>query len=237
MTGNRQPDPLPHRPADRLAVLDLGVMRYAPAMELQDRMAAERAEETRGDTLILLEHTHVYTLGRNAADTDFLLPKHELERQGIDIVRTGRGGQTTYHGPGQLVAYPILNLRRLAIGVADYVGMIELAVSSFLRELGIEPRTDPDHRGVWVGTEKIAAVGIRVSRQVTTHGFALNVRPDMTRYSGIVPCGIRDRGVTSLSLLERDMEMTEVKKRIADAFAWAFGYDGVFAGAEKKGGS
>ena len=178
-----------------LRVRWLGRVPYGEADELQ-RALLERAAD---DYLLLLEHPHVYTLGKSADPAHVLVPPASV---GADLVRADRGGDVTYHGPGQLVGYPIVTLPDWRAGQRDvvaYVRRLEAVLIAALADLGVDARRDDGYTGVWVGGEKIAAIGVRVSRGRTRHGFALNVDPDMAMFGHIVPCGIADRGVTSLA--------------------------------------
>lgn len=193
----------------------------------QKRLHAQRKAELIPDTLLLLEHPPVFTLGRRALDTEVLASPSILAAEGIEVVRTDRGGQTTYHGPGQLVGYLIFNLynhgRRLKLFVEH---IEEVFIRVLADSYGIEAGRDPDHRGVWVGNEKIAAIGIAVQESVTLHGFAFNVAPRLEHFDLIVPCGITDRGQTSISrLLGREESLERVKPLVAARLADVFGYD------------
>jgi lipoyl(octanoyl) transferase len=210
-----------------LTILDLGTQPYEPVLRMQEERLAARQRGEVPDALILVEHAPVYTMGRSAKPENLILPEAECLRQGIAVFKTGRGGDITYHGPGQLVAYPIIDLTPSGLGAADYVGRLESLIQAVLRDFGVESSTDPKHRGVWIGDSKIAAIGVRIARHVTMHGFALNVRVDLAHYSGIVPCGIADRGVTSLHLLRPDIAMDAVKERVVARFEEAFGYTNV----------
>ena len=152
-----------------------------------------------------------------------LLPREELTRRGIEVVRIGRGGDVTYHGPGQLVGYPIIHLGERGKGVLWYVQALEQILVRVMADFGVQADTDRQNRGVWVGDEKIAAIGVRVTRRITMHGFALNVRTDLANYAGIVPCGITDKGVTSLHLLVPDVSMDAVKDVTVQRFREVFG--------------
>jgi len=178
----------------------LGRIAYAPAFDLQQRLAAQRATGEIGDTLLLLEHEPVYTLGRRATDAEVLLDPAELAARGIAVERTDRGGRVTYHGPGQLVGYPIIDLGPNG-DLVGYVRALERALIATVASYGIEAGTVEGLTGVWVRDSKIAAIGVHVSRGITTHGFALNVSADLDAFNGIVPCGIVDRGVTSIAEL------------------------------------
>jgi lipoic acid synthetase len=205
----------------RLRVRWLGRVPYAEADELQ-RALLERAAD---DYLLLLEHPHVYTLGKSADPAHVLVPPASV---GADLLRTDRGGDVTYHGPGQLVGYPIVTLPEWRAGQRDvvaYVRRLEAMLISALGDLGVEAERDDGYTGVWVGGEKIAAIGIRVSRGRTRHGFALNVDPDLSMFGHIVPCGIADRGVTSLAAqLNSAPDMHDVVDAVTARFTEHFTY-------------
>lgn len=210
-----------------LIVKDLGKdVPYSEAMALQDEVYEKRKSGETGDTLFLLEHRPVYTLGRSADPAHILWQKDALEKAGIDVVQTNRGGDVTYHGPGQLVGYPVVNLKELGIGVVDYVNAIEEAILRSLRIMGIDNAgRDDRNRGVWVGDCKICAVGIRVSHQITRHGFALNLNTKLTDFKGIVPCGLFNAGVTSLAMLTGKVaDMDEARRIVAESFRDVLGY-------------
>ncbi len=200
----------------------LGLTDYREALELQRSIALRRTEGALSDTLLLLEHPHIYTLGRRARRSDVLLDDESLGRLGIAAYRVDRGGEVTYHGPGQLVGYPVLDLRPLG-GVARYVRTLELVITETLLEYGLEPHRGRGPAGVWVGGEKVAAIGVRVSRGITTHGFALNVGTDLSYFQHIVPCGVPGGAVTSMErLLGRAVPLGEVESRIAGHFGSLF---------------
>ena len=193
-------------------VVSLGVMDYLAAYALQRRVHALIAALEMPDVLLLLEHPHVYTHGRRGQQSHILASDDELARLGVDTHFTDRGGETTYHGPGQLVGYPIVNLRRIGIGVRQYVHTLEQTLISALGEYGITAHSDGKPTGVWVSDTtgdlahndkstdaKIAAIGVHVSRSATLHGFALNVNPDLSYFSHIVPCGMSDARITSMA--------------------------------------
>ncbi len=216
----------------------LGLMEYHAAWELQRRLAAARAAGTIRDTLLLLEHPHTYTLGRSGRVEHLLMSAEERARRGVTVVEVDRGGDITYHGPGQLVAYPILYLGRADhrghLPTADYVGYLRRLEEVLIRTLaavGVEGRREEGYTGVWVdtpnGVAKVAAIGVRVSAQgVSTHGVALNVDPDLDYFKGIIPCGIADRPVTSLRELlgVAAPSMQQVMDCFTAAFAEVFGY-------------
>jgi lipoate-protein ligase B len=196
-----------------------GLVDYGKALQCQEQLHAARVAGCVPDTILLVEHNSVYTLGRNADVSNILLDAAELEQRGIQVHKIGRGGQVTYHGPGQLVGYPIVSVR--ALGAAGYVSLLEQVLISVLGDYGIEARTDPINRGVWVGQDKLAAIGVRISRGVAMHGFALNVSPDLGDYAGIVPCGIVGRGVTSMERLMCNVTLDEVSLRLGQALCEA----------------
>jgi lipoyl(octanoyl) transferase len=206
----------------------MGVMEYQEAWDLQQQLATLRSglarDERIPDTVLLLEHPHTYTLGRRSDPGDVLLSESELRERGIAFRWVDRGGQVTYHGPGQLVLYGIVDVRRVG-GVASYVCGLEEVVISTLAMYGIVGERKQRFAGVWIGEEKIAAVGVRVSRGITTHGFALNVSPDLDYFRYIIPCGVRGKGVTSMeSVLGESLAAGEVHEAISRAWAEVFGF-------------
>ena len=209
-----------------LRVRDLGRdAGYREVLSLQERIHAQRVAGECPDTLLLLEHRPVYTLGRSAAESHVLYSEERLRALGIERVTTTRGGDVTYHGPGQLVGYPILHLGEARLRVLEYIDALEETLIRAVATFGLEAGRDTRNRGVWVGNAKLAALGIRVSRQVTMHGFALNVSPRMADYSGIVACGLQDADVTSLALLlDETPDMSDVKRRVETSFREVFEY-------------
>lgn len=207
-----------------LDVRDLGVMNYGAALELQESLVELRKRGEIPDTLLLIEHPPVYTLGRAAAESNITADPAELRRLGIEVVRTSRGGEVTYHGPGQLVGYPIIDLGAHDGSAVWYVDRLERVMIEALAGFGVTGTTDRQNRGVWVGDDKVGAIGVRITRHITMHGFSLNVCPDLNDYRGIVPCGIRDKGVTALNLLAPDVGMGDVKTMIVEKFTSVFGY-------------
>ena len=204
----------------------LGRVDYAEAGDVQKRLARERAEGARPDMLLLLEHPPVYTTGKRDATSNLRLPEQML---GAPLVQTDRGGDITFHGPGQLVAYPIIDLREARLGVVDYVRRLEEVIIGTLRGYGVNAGVICGLTGVWAGEEKVAAIGVRVGRPlgtggwVTTHGLALNVDVDLAWFRKIVPCGIADRGVTSMQgLLETAPSVEEVAEVLARRFGEVF---------------
>jgi lipoyl(octanoyl) transferase len=206
-----------------LVVRRLGRVSYARGLELQESLVAERQEGRVADHLLLLEHDPVFTLGRNARRENVLFPAEALRARGYDVFETGRGGDVTYHGPGQVVGYPILDLSPDRRDVHRYVRDLEEVMIRTSADYGIEGGRVPGLTGAWVGQDKIGAIGVRVARWVTSHGFAFNVATDLSAFGLIVPCGIRGRGVTSLErLLGRPVGVTEVMDRLTLHFAAVF---------------
>ena len=204
--------------------VSLGPVPYREAWDIQLRLHAEVADGRKSDTLLLVEHPHVYTLGRRGQEHHILIDGDGLERLGIEVHHTDRGGEVTYHGPGQLVGYPILNLRRWGGGPLKYVRALERVLIETLAEFGVVAESEGHPTGVWVEDRKIAAIGVKVSRRVTTHGFALNVCPDLSYFDHIVPCGMPDSRVTSLSLeLGREVAVGEVAPVLVKRFGEVFG--------------
>src|SRR3989475_3231445 len=183
------------------------------------------------DVLLLCEHPHVITLGRNGKREHLLAPEHVLRQRGVEFHATDRGGDITYHGPGQIVGYPILNLAEIRRDVVWYVRMLEEAMIRATAEFGIEAGRETGKTGIWARTasgaaEKLAAIGVHISRWVTSHGFAYNVSTDLRNFELIVPCGIADRQATSLEkLLGRNIEQKEVAPRIAKHLGELFGLE------------
>ncbi len=205
----------------------LGRIAYADGLALQ-RQAAEEVKAGSEETLFLLEHEPVFTLGRNASRADVLFPPARCAELGITVVETDRGGKITYHGPGQLVGYPILDLDPDRRDVKRYVTDLEEVLRRTLEDFGIAAERSPLRERVsslWVGNDKIAAIGIHISRWVTTHGFALNVTNEpLPFFGGIVPCGITDGGVTTMERqLGRALPLDEVAGRVAAHFGAVFG--------------
>ena len=217
---------VPARGVLRAAWLDR--VAYLPAQRLQSVLAAERLRGEGSDTLLLLEHPPTYTLGRAAPASQLLWSPGECARRGIEIVRADRGGGATYHGPGQLVGYAIVDLRGRGLGVRAFVAALEQAMIDLLALLGVRGERVPGRPGVWVGGAKVAAIGLRCRRGVSTHGFALNVAPDLASYAGIVPCGLPDAAVTSLrELVRRPPTVAELVPLAAACVASALAYERV----------
>src|SRR5215475_7050941 len=202
----------------------LGLTPYAEALVLQEELVARRKRDEIPDQFLLLEHPHVITLGRAANRANILADDETRARLGVELFETGRGGDVTYHGPGQLVGYPIVKLLAGRQDIRRYVRDIQEVLIRAARDFGVdvEPRGG-DFVGVWAGDEKLAAIGVRISRWVTMHGFAFNVATDLNYFQLIVPCGIRGHGVTSLQkLLGRPVEMSAVVESVTRHFGDVF---------------
>ena len=211
-----------------LEYADLGRIAYDPALALQRRLVERVRAAPRGPSyLLLLEHDPpVVTLGRRGRDEHLLVDRARLAEEGIEVHESQRGGDVTFHGPGQLVAYPIVRLDPRRRTVHDYVWRLEESLIRLLAGFGLEGRRREGYTGVWAGEEKVAAIGVAVQRWVAFHGLALNVGSDLSGFDRIVPCGIRGPGVTSLSrLLGREAPMTEAKRALLEAFSQVFAFE------------
>jgi lipoate-protein ligase B len=202
-------------------VRQLGRIGYAEALALQQQLAEERKRGEGIDHLLLLEHPHVITLGRNGHTENLLAGGEILQRAGIGFFPTDRGGDVTYHGPGQLVGYPILDLKPWKRDVGAYLRAIEQTIIDTLADYGIEAGRIPKLTGVWVDGSKIAAIGVHLSRWVTSHGFALNVSTDLNYFQYIVPCGLT-KPVTSMAALGVRAGVEEVGRKLAGHFGREF---------------
>ena len=209
----------------RVEVRRLGVVSYADGLELQKSLVEQRRAGEVPDQLLLLEHPPVITLGVKTRNTrsNIVASPELLERHGVEVFETGRGGDVTYHGPGQLVGYPIVDLKPDRCDVHRYVRDIEEVMIRAAARFGVTASRLPGLTGAWVGDEKLAAIGVRIARWITSHGFAFNVNTTLNHFDFIVPCGITGKGVTSLQkLLDRTVPMDEVGDAIVLAFAEVF---------------
>lgn len=221
----------------RITVHRLGRVDYAEAHALQEKIQRARVRGAVGDTLLLLEHPPVITLGRGAKPANILLSREALEARGFTVHAIGRGGDVTYHGPGQLVGYPILDLAPDRKDVRRYVGDLEELMIRLAGTYGLRAGRVEKLNGAWVGERKIGAVGVRISRWVTMHGFAFNVTTDLDHFGVIVPCGIADRGVTSLAReLGRDVAMSDAMDHLEHHAADVFDAELVAAAAAPLAG-
>ena len=210
----------------------LGDVDYQKAYDLQLSLVEKILSGQEPNTLLMLEHPHVYTKGRLSKDSDVLLTEEELAAKGIPVYETDRGGQVTYHGPGQLVVYPIVNLKYWG-GPVKYVRALEQVVIATLTEMGITANRESGNTGVWTSQGKLSAIGVKISRGIAFHGFALNVNTDLAYYQNIIPCGIADRPVTSMaSILGQPVDIELVRYGMVYQFGREFGWrmeDGVLA--------
>jgi len=211
----------------RLDVRRLGVVAYGEALRLQSQLVAQRRAGDIPDTLLLLEHPHVITMGSSADAADVLVDPSTRERLGIEVFEVGRGGGVTYHGPGQLVAYPILDLRPLGKDLHDYLRRLEEVLIEVAAAFGVEARRRSGLTGAWTERGKLAAIGVRVSSQwISSHGLALNVSSDLSYFDTIVPCGIQGESVTSLSReLGRPVDMGAAMEALIERFAAVFDFE------------
>lgn len=199
--------------------LNLGVMDYIEALDLQDKIVEARRKMLIGDVLILLEHPPVFTVGRSGRFENILVPRAVLDREGIPVYRVDRGGDVTYHGPGQLIGYFIFDITDNK-DILRFVHKVEQSIIKTLNDYAI---TAHPERGVWVGDEKIAAIGMRVQEWITKHGFALNVNPNMDHFAMINPCGIKAEKITSMSkLLGRSISTSDIRPRYINHFCGVF---------------
>lgn len=210
---------------DRICwIIDKGLVPYREAYELQNWLVSLRLRNLIPDCLILLEHPPVLTLGRRRGTENILVSKNILTKEKIEVISTDRGGDVTYHGPGQLVGYPILSLRDHCGNVSEYLRKIEEVIILTLKDFEVRAKRRSQYPGVWVGEKKIASIGVAIKRfRITYHGFAFNVNPDTSFFKFIHPCGIKNLEVVSLArLLDYSPEMAEIKQKIARNFAHTF---------------
>ena len=210
----------------KLNILDLKTMQYQKALEIQESLQSKRIQNDTHDTLILVEHPPVLTMGRRGKENNVLAPQPMLDKEGISTVWINRGGDVTYHGPGQIVGYPIFHLAQNDIGIRLFVEKLQQTVIDFLKnDYGIEAgKQSGVHTGVWVGDKKICAIGISVSRNVTMHGFALNINTNLKHFDYINPCGLGVGKVTSLAeILGRQVDFEQAKKSVTEHFCAVFG--------------
>lgn len=215
-----------HNIAELCRAYNLGIIEYKEALKLQERLVKARIAGNLPDTILFLQHPPVLTMGTSAREDNIIAPRNTLAGEGVAIVYTDRGGDITVHEPGQLVGYPIFNLNTKGRDLHVYVRNLEEVIIRTLSDYYIAAHRDSNHPGVWVGEEKICAIGIRVSRWVTKHGFALNVNNELKHFSYVRPCGISDKGITSMSrLLGRELNIGNVMLRIIERCSQVFYLD------------
>jgi len=215
--------PPPDDGLKQVIISNIGRTRYADAWKLQQEFWQARHAGLIGDLLLFAEHEHVYTVGKGGDDNHLLASGNELQQAGVDLYHVDRGGDVTYHGPGQIVGYPILDLNNHFLDLHRYLRSLEEVLICTLRDFGIEAKREEGLTGVWVNGDKIAALGVKVSRWITMHGFALNVNTELSRFDRIIPCGIFHKGVTSMQqVLQRELQLDEVQDRLTNAFGVVF---------------
>ena len=217
----------------QILVSNLGRTRYAEAWDLQQRVFDLRLRGLIDDVLLLTEHEHVYTLGKGGDANHLLASDAELSKDGTEVFRIDRGGDITYHGPGQIVGYPILDLNNYSPDIHKYLRSLEDVLIDLLHAFGIKGEREAGMTGVWVRGEKIAAIGVKVSKWITMHGFALNVNTDLQKFERIIPCGIFHKGITSMQrTLGREVPIEDVERKLAESFSGVFGCTPVLVSAE-----
>jgi len=217
----------------QILVSNLGRTRYAEAWDLQQRVFDLRLHGLIDDVLLLTEHEHVYILGKGGDANHLLASVAELSNDGTEVFRIDRGGDITYHGPGQIVGYPILDLNKYSPDIHKYLRSLEDVLIDLLDAFGIHGEREAGMTGVWVRGEKIAAIGVKVSKWITMHGFALNVNTDLQKFERIIPCGIFHKGITSMQrTLGREVPIEEVERKLAESFSGVFGCTPVPVSAE-----
>jgi lipoyl(octanoyl) transferase len=212
----------------KLNVVFLGKCNYEKALEIQYSILEKRQKQEIGDTLILVEHPPVITIGRGGDAANIVASKEYLEAMGVDVIYTNRGGDVTYHGPGQIVGYPIVSIKDLKMGIRDFVYNLEEIFIHLLKDkYNIEAGRYPEYTGVWIGNQKITAIGLAVKRGITMHGFAFNVNTNLKHFEFIVPCGITDKEVTSVEkLIDREADFHELNKSVVEYYCKVFKYEG-----------
>jgi len=209
-----------------LTYSDLEITNYKEAWDLQNEIHSKRVAGEVGDYLLLLEHPNTYTLGKTAHKENLISSEEYLQQNQITVYDIDRGGDITYHGPGQIVGYPIIDLNNWLKDTHKYLRALEEVIIETCAEYNLKCERNPKHTGVWIDDRKIAAIGIKVSRWVTMHGFAFNVNTDLKLFNGIIPCGIQDKSVTSLSKeLKKEISIQEVKEKLLKNFYDIFNYD------------
>jgi len=217
---------LKKRVVRNLNYTDLGLIEYSEAWELQKKIHQKRVEKRIDDVLLLLEHPHTYTLGKTAHKEHLIGSDEYLKEKNISVFEIDRGGDITYHGPGQIVGYPVISLTEWKEDSHKYLRALEQVIIDVLEEFEIDAGRNQKYTGVWIDDRKIAAIGIKISRWVTMHGFAFNIKPDLSLFHGIVPCGIKDKNVTSLLVeIKKEISIQSVKKMLLEKFVSVFEYE------------
>ncbi|MCK6605787.1 MAG: lipoyl(octanoyl) transferase LipB [Ignavibacteriaceae bacterium] len=215
----------------KLVVIDHGLVEYNAAWDIQRDVFSKRTQGAADDHLLFFEHPNTYTLGKTASKTNLIGSEDFLRENGFSVVDIDRGGDITYHGPGQIVGYPIISLTEWHQDAHLYLRSLEEVLIRVCEEYGLSAGRKEKYTGVWIGERKIAAIGIKISRWVTMHGFAFNVNTNLDLFNGIIPCGIKDKDVTSLAReLNNTTDMKSVKTLILKHFAEVFGYNTLSSG-------
>ncbi|GBD87335.1 octanoyltransferase [bacterium BMS3Abin03] len=210
----------------KLTYYNLGTIDYKEAWNLQKRIFEQRYKNEVDDTLLLLEHSHTYTLGKTADKKNLVGTDEYLKKNNVSVYNIDRGGDITYHGPGQVVGYPVINLNNWERDTHKYLRALEEVIIKTCEDYNLKTGRVPKFTGVWIDDRKIAAIGIKVSRWITMHGFAFNVNTDLEFFNGIIPCGIKDKAVTSLQKeLGKEINLNEVKEKLVFHFKELFNYD------------
>jgi lipoyl(octanoyl) transferase len=211
-----------------LKYCDLGFIDYKESWDLQQEIHSKKVSGEIEDYLLLLEHPNTYTLGKTAHKENLIGSDEYLNQNQISVYEIDRGGDITYHGPGQIVGYPIIDLNNWFKDTHKYLRALEEVIIKTCSEYGLNCERNPKHTGVWIGDRKIAAIGIKVSRWITTHGFAFNVNTDLNLFNGIIPCGIQDKSVTSLrEELDKEIDIQKIKEKLLKNFYDVFNYSKV----------
>jgi lipoyl(octanoyl) transferase len=212
----------------KLNVIFLGRCDYKRALDMQQYILDKRQQGKTEDTLILVEHPPVITIGRQGKETNIVVTGEDLKNMGIDVYKTNRGGDVTYHGYGQVVGYPIISLKDNHLGIKKFVENLEEIFIALLRDkYDIEAGRHSEHTGVWVGNDKITAIGLAVKRNITMHGFSLNVNTNLEHFKLIIPCGISDKGVTSVEKLTgKKADIYDINRSVLEYYCKVFRYEG-----------
>lgn len=200
-----------------LSYIDAGLIPYNDAWRMQEQLREARMKGEVGDTIIFCEHPPVFTLGKQDCNADWLSSSDAVAKEGIEVVHSNRGGRITYHGPGQLVVYFIVDIKKYSTGVKDFVSKIEDMSLELMNNFGLKASKNSDHPGIWIGDKKIVAIGLHISGDISMHGIAINVHPNISHYRHIIPCGIKEKGITSMKaeLSGKHSSMNEIKDKLS----------------------
>ena len=214
---------MPKNQINTCVYIYLDQVDYHPVWDLQKKLSEARRLNEIPNALLLLQHPPIITIGKSGTDANLLVESEYLTKHGVELTKTDRGGDITYHGPGQLVGYPILDLAELKKDIFWYLRQIEQVIINTLQQFNIEATRNKNYTGVWVNAEKIAAIGVKVSRWITSHGFAFNINPNLEHFELIIPCGIQNKSVTSLvKIVDKAITVEDVLPTLVDQFAAVF---------------